>query len=88
MPQKEKTGPKSLEEMTGEKTTMIKILVTEPQKEHVSNQGISVAAYIRRLIDIDMAMKDVGVDPEKMNVEVLRGLEIIMQSLQNNPPIN
>ena len=80
---KKKPGPKTLAEMTGEPTEMVKIMVTETQKQHVSNQGMSLAAYLRKLIDTDMALKGVGVDPEEVNTDVLKGLEMIIQSLQS-----
>jgi hypothetical protein len=75
-----KRGPKSLEERTGEKTVMIKIMVTESQKAYLQERGVSTAAYIRRLVQGDMVIRQKNM-PDAANSTVLTGLEMIIDSL-------
>ena len=75
-------GPKSLQEKTGEETTMIKIMVTLPQKDYLSGQDVSTAEYIRSLVDVDMALNRIDVDPKNLDTEILEGLGLMMRSLK------
>ena len=80
---KAKPGPKSLKEVTGEETVMVSFMVTKSEKEFISSQDVPMAQFLRRLIDTEMALQRINVDPEKVDHSVLRGIEMILNSLRN-----
>lgn len=77
-----KRGPKSLEEKYGEKTTMLKVMVTQSQADYLKARSISIAAYMRKLIDNDRVIRERNFAGSKANLQALTGLEMIIDSLQ------
>ena len=81
---KARPGPKSLKELTGEETVMVSFMVTKSEKEFISSQDVPMAKFLRRLIDTEMTLQRINVDPEKVDHSVLRGIEMILNSLRKD----
>ena len=79
-----KPGPKSSKENTAEETLMISLMVTKSEKEFISSQDVTMAQFVRRLIDTEMTLQRINVDPEKVDYTVLRGIEMILSSLRKD----
>ena len=78
-----KTGPKSLEEKTGEEVLEFKFKLTRSQYEWIMSQDVSASAYRRRLIMMSRALGDPEIlDPNRFSHEVLAALNTILQNLR------
>ena len=70
-------GRPSLEDITGEETKEIKVLLPVSQHQFISSQlGFSAASYVRYLIDVAMELRSAEVvgalDPSAVDVRAIR----------------
>jgi hypothetical protein len=77
-------GPKSKKDTNSEETVMISLMVTKREKDFISSQGMPMSQFVRNLIDTEMALRGIDINPEKVDTTVLKGMEMIMSSLRES----